>query len=97
MSNPNAIVVKLVVSCVKLLAGFVTILDECLEDLPQNTNNHTPMTQPIIKLFQKGGNIRGGKTSNRGGNVLVSPPLKKKPCIPPMHYYTSQVVYFVTL
>ena len=36
--------------------------------------------------FQKGGNIRVGKTSNRGGNVLVSPPLKKKPCIPPMHY-----------
>ena len=64
MSNPNAIVVKLVVSCVKLLAGFVTILDECLEDLPQNTNNHTP-----IKLFQKRGNIMGGKTSNRGGNV----------------------------
>ena len=27
MSNPNAIVVKLVVSCVKLLAGFVTILN----------------------------------------------------------------------
>ena len=44
MSNPNAILVKLVVSCVKLLAGFVTILDECLEDLPQNTNNHTTMT-----------------------------------------------------
>ena len=55
MSNPKAIVIKLVVSCVKLLAGFVTILDECLEDLPQNTNNHT----------QKGENIRGGKTSNR--------------------------------
>ena len=44
MSKPNAIVVKLVVSCVKLLAGFVTIFDECLEDLPKNTNNYPPMT-----------------------------------------------------